>query len=276
MTAPDQLAPPGRRTDLHRVGVVGNGAIGAAVVRALAAGAVAGAELVAVVDNRHVVDSPVPQVSLGTAIEQCDVLVECAGQAFVSQQAERILSAGVDLLVASVGAFADEATAARILPAGPGRLLFTAGAVGGVDILASAAAQGGVEKVRVTTTKLPPMLVQPWMDGTTEAALLATETPVEVFRGSARQAATRFPRLLNVAATLAFAIGDFDAVEVVLVADPTAGLTRHLVEAEGEAGSYRFDIRSHPSPDNPRTSGVVPYAVLRSLSVLIGRPVRIV
>jgi hypothetical protein len=28
--------------------------------------------------------------------------------------------------------------------------------------------------------------------------------------------------------------------------------------------------------DNPRTSSVVPFAVLRSLSVLVGRPVRIV
>lgn len=276
MSLHDQLAPaPGARA-VSRVGVVGGGAIGHVVIGALAAGAVDGAELVAVVDNRPVVASPVPQLRLSEALETCDVLVECAGQTFVAQNGERVLAAGVDLLVSSVGAFADPAVADRLLAAGPGRALLTAGAVGGLDMVASAAAHGALEKVRVTTTKKPVALVQPWMDAAAEKRLLAADGAVEVFRGSAREAALSFPRVLNVAATLGFAIGNFDAVEVVLVADPTTPLTRHVVEVDGQAGNYRFDIRNRPSPDNPRTSAVVPTAVLRSLSVLVGRPVRIV
>lgn len=276
MSLRDQLAPAAAPRAVSRVGVVGSGAIGNVVLRRLADGAVDGAELVAVIDNRPVVDAPVPQLRLAEALDTCDVLVECAGQTFVAQHAERILAAGVDLLVTSVGAFADADLAARVLAAGPGRALLTAGAVGGLDLLASAAAHGVVEKVRVTTAKKPVALVQPWMDAAAERRLLAAEGPVEVFRGTAREAAASFPRVLNVAATLGFAVGDFDAVEVVLVADPTTLLTRHVVEVEADAGSYRFDIRNHPSPDNPRTSAVVPAAVLRSLSVLVGRPVRII
>ena len=109
-----------------------------------------------------------------------------------------------------------------------------------------------------------------------QARLLQTTAPVEVFRGGAREAAKSFPRSLNVAATVAFATGDFDAVEVVLLADPAASLTSHVIEAEGEAGSYRFEIRNQPSAENPRTSAIVPLAVLRTLSALIGRPGRIV
>jgi aspartate dehydrogenase len=140
---------------------------------------------------------------------------------------------------------------------------------------------------------LPRTLLQPCMDEPTRHRIAEATEPVDVFRGGARDAARWFPRSLNVAATVAFAVGDFDAVEVVLVADRGAELTVHVIEADGDAGQYRFEIRNQPAPDNPRTSGIggrkpaepaepagrvgrVPFAVLRSLSVLVGRPVRIV
>jgi aspartate dehydrogenase len=110
------------------------------------------------------------------------------------------------------------------------------------------------------------------MDGTTHDRLLAATAPVEVFSGGAREASKWFPRSLNVAATVAFAVGDFDLVRVRLHADPGAELTSHVIEAEGPSGQYRFEIRNQPSPDNPRTSGVVPFALLRSLAALVGRP----
>lgn len=260
----------------RKVGVVGAGAIGRAVLDVLARGGVQGAELACVVNLQPVPDVDVPQVSVRDAIHTCDVIVECAGQAFVTQHAARILDAGVDLLVTSVGAFADQALLDHVLAAGPGRLLFTSGAVGGVDLLASAAVEAPMDRVTVTSRKLPDSLLQPWMDEATQERIRTTTEPLEIFRGPARVAARSFPRSLNVAATVAFAVGDFDLVEVTLVADPAAELTTHVIEAEGPTGHYRFEIANRPSPTNPRTSGVVPHAVLRSLSVLVGRPVRIV
>lgn len=259
-----------------RVGVIGAGAIGRAVIDVLARGGVEGAELACVVNLQPVPGIDVPQVTVREAIRTCDVIVECAGQAVVSQYAALVLDAGVDLLVTSVGAFADPVLLDKVLQAGPGRLLFTSGAVGGVDLLASAAVEAPMDMVRVTSRKLPESLLQPWMDEATQERIRTTTEPVEIFRGPAREAARCFPRSLNVAATVAFAVGDFDLVEVTLVADPAAELTTHLIEAEGPTGRYRFEIANRPSPGNPRTSGVVPHAVLRSLSVLVGRPVRIV
>jgi aspartate dehydrogenase len=279
-TAISQVQPAANpetgQTGHRKVGVIGAGAIGASVIEVLARGGVEGAELACVVDVHPVSGLDVPQVSIAEAIRQCDVIIECAGQVVVGQYAATILEAGVDLLVSSVGAFADEALLDRVLAAGPGRLLFTSGAVGGVDLLASAAAEAPLDRAGVTTRKLPVALLQPWMDEATQDRIRTTTEPVEIFRGSARDAARYFPRSLNVAATVAFAVGDFDLVEVTLVADPSAELTTHVIEAEGPTGSYRFEIANRPSPANPRTSGVVPHAVLRSLSVLVGRPVRIV
>lgn len=260
----------------RRVGVIGAGAVGAAVIEVLARGGVAGAELACVVNLQPVPGLSVPQVTVPEAIRTCDVIVECAGQVVVAQHAVRILEAGVDLLVSSVGAFADEVLLTKVLAAGPGRLLFTSGAVGGVDLLASAAVEAPMDSVRVTSRKLPSSLLQPWMDEATQERIRTTTESLEIFRGPAREAARCFPRSLNVAATVAFAVGDFDLVEVSLVADPSAELTTHIIEAEGPTGRYRFEIANRPSPSNPRTSGVVPHAVLRSLSVLVGRPVRIV
>jgi aspartate dehydrogenase len=265
---PMEDVPPPRR----RVGLIGCGSIGRAVAEQLVNGAVDGAELVGVVDNVPVVDAPASQVSLSVALEECDVLVECAGQVVVSQHAEQILRRGRDLLITSVGALADPELAQRLHRAGPGRLLFTSGAVGGVDLLAAAARNAPLRTVQVSTTKRPQALVQPWMDDASQERLLAATEPVEVFSGGAREASRWFPRSLNVAATVAFAVGDFDVVRVRLYADPHAELTSHVVEAEGPSGQYRFEIRNQPSPANPRTSGVVPFALLRSLAALVGRP----
>lgn len=275
MTAITQLQPLAD-SRLRKVGVVGAGAIGAGVIDVLARGGVEGAELACVVDVHPVPGIDVPQVNLAEAIHRCDVIVECAGQVVVRQHAVEILEAGVDLLVTSVGAFANDTLFDAVVAAGPGRLLFTSGAVGGVDLLASAAAEARFERVSVTSRKLPTSVLQPWMDDATQDRIRTTTSPVEVFRGPAREAARLFPRSLNVAATVAFAVDSFDLVEVALVADPAAELTTHVIEAEGPTGVYRFEIANRPSPANPRTSGVVPHAVLRSLSVLVGRPVRIV
>jgi aspartate dehydrogenase len=260
----------------RKVGVVGAGAIGRAVIDVLSRGGVQGAELACVVNPVPVPDLDVPRVRMREAIHTCDVIVECAGHAVVTQYAAAILDAGVDLLVSSVGAFADEVLLDKVLRAGPGRLLFTSGAVGGVDLLANAAVEAPMDRVQVASRKLPESLLQPWMDEAIQERIRTTTEPLEIFRGPAREAARRFPRSLNVAATVAFAVGDFDLVEVILVADPAAELTTHVIEAEGPTGRYRFEIANRPSPTNPRTSGVVPHAVLRSLSVLVGRPVRIV
>lgn len=259
-----------------RIAVIGAGAIGRPVIEAIAAGTVEGAELVAVVNELPVAELPAPLVSLADALELCDVVVECAGQDVIARHGLEILTRGCDLLVTSVGALSDRVLFEALRNAGPGRMLATSGAIGGIDLLASAAAHGPITSASVTTRKLPVAVLQPWMDEATLDRVRTTQQPVEVFRGSAIEAARLFPRSLNVAATVGIAIDDLDLVEVRLVADPAAKLTSHVIEAAGAAGTYRFDISNRPSAANPSTSGVVAQAVLRTLSMLIGRPARIV
>ncbi|MFF8846333.1 aspartate dehydrogenase domain-containing protein [Streptomyces sp. NPDC015127] len=257
---------------VRRVGIVGWGAIGRVVGTALADGQVGGAELVCVVDNRPLGEaSPVRQVAFEEALELCDLIVEAAGQGVVRAWGERVLASGTDLLVASTGALTDDELAKRLLAAGPGRVYFTGGAVGGLDLLQAARSMGPLDEVALTTTKLPATLEQPWMDEELLHRMRTATGPVEVMSGTAREVPVRFPRSTNVAASVALAVGDLDAVRVRVVADPSAHRTRHVVEASGPHGSYRFEVAHRPDPGNPATSQVVPHAVLRSLAALAGR-----
>jgi aspartate dehydrogenase len=255
-----------------RAAVIGAGAIGSAVIGALVAGRLPGVEPVGYVDDRETTGLGVPRIGLATAMERADVIVECAGPAVITEFGATILDHGVDLLVTSAGALCEPGVAAALDNAGPGRHLITSGAVGGLDILTAAAARAPFDTVRVTTAKLPATLVQPWMDDSEAERLRRTREPVEIFRGGAAEAVRLFPRSLNIAATVGRAAGDTGLVEVRLLADPRAALTRHTIEAEGPCGSYRFEIANLPSERNPRTSGVVPHAVLRTLGVLAGQP----
>jgi aspartate dehydrogenase len=262
---------PDRVRAARRVGIVGWGAIGRVVGTAVAQGAVPGAELVCVIDNRPVTGAPAPQASIEDALTSCDLIVEAAGQGFIRGWGARILGSGTDLLVASTGALTDRTLHAELTDAAPGRVYFTGGAVGGLDLLQAVRGLGELHDVRLTTTKLPSTLEQPWMSAELLESMRTATGPVEVMRGTARDVPVRFPRSTNVAMSVALAVGDLDKVAVRVVADPGAVLTRHVIEAGGAHGNYRFEVNHAPDPGNPATSQVVPHAVLRSLGALCGR-----
>lgn len=253
-----------------RVGVLGYGAIGSVVAQQIEDGQVQGASLAGVILRQPREDIAYRQLTIDQALEQCDLIVECAGQEALREHAARILEAGVDLLVSSMGALADRAFEAKLRQAGTGKLIFTAGAVGGLDLLSAGARMGGFEKILVTTRKLPATLIQPWMNAQQRRELESTDVPVEVFTGTAAAAAQKFPKSLNVAAAVALTVSDWDVVSVRLLGDPQALLTEHQIQACGPSGEYSFSLKNYPSQQNPRTSGIVPWALLHSLQQTVG------
>lgn len=258
---------------LGSVGVVvlGHGTIGAVVAEQLAAGAVPGAHLAALVTRSFVPAPPAPVVPLDDALACGDVVVECAGQQALREHGPTVVAAGRTLVASSIGALAEPDLRHR-LQAGPGRLVLTPGAIGGLELLAAASGAAPFDGVRVRTTKRPQALLQPWMPAEQRAQLVTATGPLAVFAGSPGDAARLFPASLNVAATVALAVGSWDLVAVELYADPAAELTTHEIEAWGSVGSYTWTIRNRPSPANPRTSAVVPYAVLRTIAGLTSAP----
>jgi aspartate dehydrogenase len=258
---------------MKHVLIIGAGAIGAYLVRELH-GMYPEARL-SVIDRSDFVVAARKKLKdiAGSAVEVYDridavpagteLAVECGGHAAVTQHGEACLDAGYDLLVASVGALADQALHDRLV-AGAKRngrkLLIPAGAVAGMDGLA-AARLAGIDRVRYTSRKLPLA----WKGTHAEKLcdLDAVTVSTEFLRTDARQAATLFPQNANVAATIALAGVGFERTEVSLNADPAAKGNTHLVEVEGPCGTMRIELSNKPFPDNPKTSMLAGLSLLR-------------
>lgn len=252
-----------------RVAVVGAGAIGSAVAREIDSGAISGASLDGVVVRRPETATALgfKALTIEDALAASNLIVECAGVNAVESIGPRVIEAGKDFLVASAGALANAALRTRLL-AGPGRLFVTTGAIGGLDLLAAAHRNAGLDTVVLRTTKAPATVVQSWMSDDERERILSTRQAIDVYTGGVTDAIAKFPKSLNVAVAVAIATNMWSDVTVTLIADPAATLTTHHIIASGRAGNYEFTIRNLPHPDNPATSGIVPHAILSGIAKL--------
>jgi aspartate dehydrogenase len=256
------------------VGLIGTGAIAQALLRCLQENcSCASVEVVAVLARRAdkfaAIGSAVPRAALTTDPETFwarspALVVECAGHEAVREHGVEVLGRGRDLLLISLGALADPETEQRLRTAAKdgGRLLLPSGAVGGLDLLASARL-AGLSRV-VYRARKPPVA---WRGTAAEhlAPLEKLTEPVDFFRGSARTAAREFPQNANVAAAIALAGVGFEATEVVLTADPGAKGNEHWFSAEGAFGGAEVRIAGKPLPDNPKTSWLAALSLARAV-----------
>lgn len=257
---------------MRAVSLIGFGAIGARLARVLAEhgpGTVMGPVLLrqgsprrelALAAGLTVVDDVAALVAAGP-----EIVVECAGQDALAAHGAQILSAGIDLVVASVGALAEPGMEALLRDAagrGGAALTIPAGAIGGVDAVA-AMRLAGLQRVAYRSRKPPAA----WA-GTPAAArvdLAALSREAVLYAGTAREAALRFPRNANVAATIGFAGLGLDRTEVELVADPQVTANVHEIEAHGATGSMSLRISGVPDPENPKTSALTAYSLARAV-----------
>ncbi|GLZ54316.1 aspartate dehydrogenase domain-containing protein [Actinomycetospora sp. NBRC 106378] len=231
-----------------RVGILGAGPLGVAVAGPLRRGEVAGCTAAGVVTSAS------SERDRDEFADRCEVVVEAAGVGAVADRVAPLLRRGRDVVLCSSAALADPVVAARLARRAPGRVLVPSGAIGGLDVCRAATRGDPCAQVRLTTTKRSDAV-----GGGTG----------EIFRGSAREAALAFPRTANVAATLALATVGFDAVEVVVCADPAAFRTRHEIEVESRLGHYRTTVENTVAPGSGgRTSAVTAWSVIVLLETL--------
>jgi aspartate dehydrogenase len=254
-----------------RIGLIGDGGISRSVRTTLATLSRLDFEIVGLLSRRAVAAGASPHFA--ASIDELlnsrpDVVVECASHEAVHAYGEAVLRSGVALIVVSIGALADAGLQRRLEDtAGSARakLILAPGAIGGIDALA-AARFGGLERVCYRGRK-PPLA---WR-GTPAEQLLelgAVTEPTVIYRGNAREAARRYPKNSNVAATVALAGLGFEGTEVELLADPTVERNVHELSFEGNDGHFEMTMVGVPSPENPKTSMLTAHSVVRILAAL--------
>lgn len=190
-----------------------------------------------------------------------DLVVEIAGIGAAKAYGEAVLEAGCDFVLVSAGALADADWKARMTETAlrTGRRIHVAsGAIGGFDVLRTAALMG-VEEATFESTKSPKSL-------SGAPGLMGVELPADretlAFEGGVEEAVRGFPKNINVAAATASA-ADAPNVRVRLVARP--GLTVNTHHIDVKAGEMHCELFFHSAydPKNPRSSTPPPGACSR-------------
>jgi aspartate dehydrogenase len=255
-----------------RIALIGCGAIGTALLELVQHDA--GLDVAAIVVPRSGFDTakavaqqlaPQALVVDSVPIEGIALVVEAAGHASLEQHVLPALRRSVPCIVASVGALSAPGLVEQIeaaARAGGTQAQLIAGAIGAIDALA-AARIGGLSRVRYTGRKPP----RAWKDTPAEHGrdLDTLTVATVIFEGSAREAAQRYPKNANVAATVSLAGLGLDHTQVRLMADPGVTENVHQVEAEGAFGSFELTMRNQPLAANPKTSALTVYSAVRAL-----------
>jgi aspartate dehydrogenase len=232
-----------------KVGIVGCGAIGSEVARAASKMENVGEVWLFDVDpDATAALKSLPRTKIARSakalVEKADILVEAANKGVVQTSVRDALAAGKKVLLMTIGALADDALREELLASARrtgGKIYLPSGAVMGVDGV-KAAAEADLKSVTLVTTK-PPAGLQSDTDRWTL-----------LFSGPAREAVRKFPKNVNVAATLALAGLGFDKTHVQVAIDPLATRNSHKVIIEGSFGRARIEVENLPSPTNPATS----------------------
>lgn len=196
---------------------------------------------------------------------EVQLVLECAGHTALTEHVLPALRCGVSCGVLSVGALSEvglpESLEAAAMQGGA-QLHLLAGAIGGIDAI-SAARHAGLTHVTYTGRK-PPV---GWRGSPAEQLLNlgALSEPAVILDASAREAARRYPKNANVAATISLAGLGLDATRVRLIADPEVTENIHEVHVQGSFGEMQLTMRGKPLADNPKTSALTVLSAVRFL-----------
>lgn len=254
-----------------RLGLIGVGAIGHEVSQIFRADS-APVEIVALTRRKR------PDVNVEQWVHRVDdliaakpqLVIEAAGHSAVTEHVVPILRAGIPVVLASVGALADDGLRREVTQAaqvGRTSLILPSGAIGALDYIRTVS---HLANLRIRYCSRKP--VAAWKDELIARGLVPDEIGGEVilFEGAAREAALSFPQNLNVAMSLALAGPGIESVEVRVVADPKATGNTHEIEVESAAGRASLIFNNLPSEDNPKTSALTALSIVHAVREYFG------
>lgn len=256
---------------MKKIGLIGCGAIGSLMAKAVDEGRVK-AELVYVYDIskeaalklvKELRNKPKVLNGLEEMLRdrELEVIVEAASDEALLEYLKPIIDAGKEILVMSIGGLLFP-EARRIYEENSGRIHVPAGAIAGLDAV-QAISLVGVDRVVLTTRKPPAALAYSEYFKEKGIDLKKVREPMLVYEGPVEDALKHFPRSVNVAAALA--LYSKSGVTVRIIADPSRKDILHEIDVESKVSDLKIIVENVPHPDNPRTSYLAALSCIQKL-----------
>lgn len=188
---------------------------------------------------------------------KADFTAEAASVKAIQEYGEKIISSGSNLVVLSIGAFADREFYERIkntASQNKRRVYIASGAVGGFDVLRTAALMSPIT-ASIGAQKAPDSLKNTPLFADD---LLAITEPRQVFSGTTKEAIAILPTKVNVAIATALASTGPDNTTMNIKAVPGFKGDEYKIEIEGEEVHAELNIYS-------RTSAIAAWSVVEVL-----------
>ena len=251
-----------------KIGIIGVGSIGRTIIEQAAGGGIP-CEISAVYDiAREGFDSLSENIRGNLKFcenfdqflsSDMDVVIEAASQKAVEMYAQDVLNSGKSIMIMSAGALSDDLLFKSLNESAQRnnvKVYIPSGAVGGIDAMKSAK-EGGIDEVELVTRKPPSSL---GMDVSEQVVL---------YEGFAGDAVKKFPKNVNVVATISIAGVGFDRTRIKIIADPKIDKNTHEIRVKGKFGEFTSIVRNIPSPDNPKTSYLASLSAIATLRAIV-------
>lgn len=266
-----------------RIGVVGCGAIGSSLAKAVVSDFAREARLVSIYDidrdralglARKLKNESLVSPSLGYLIKRTDLVIEAAEAKACLEIARSVLSKGRDIMIMSVGGVITHTTQLRILARkNQAQIYIPSGAICGIDAL-KAASEKKIRKVVLITRKNPRSLQGIEYIRRKGLRLDKIKRDTVLFSGNARQAVKLFPQNINVAATLSIAGIGQARTRVKIIASPKVKRNIHEIYIESDVGKISTRVENLVHPGNPKTSFLVVLSAIATLRQIL-QPIRV-
>jgi aspartate dehydrogenase len=188
-------------------------------------------------------------------LKDVDLVVEAASQNALTSYLNPIILLKKDILVMSVGAFANPDFFSEVIKnveKNDINLYVPSGAIAGIDAIKSV--RNSISYVTLTTTKNPDSLKDSPFFKKTNLTLDSIKKRTLIFEGSAIEAVQNFPANVNVAALLGLASIGVEKTKVNVIADPSLRINKHEIKVIGKFGELIVRVKNVPSATNPKTS----------------------
>ena len=201
--------------------------------------------------------------SVEDELYHCDLVVEAATQDAAKDVLMKASSRGVDIMITSVGALVDDDFRAAVFEKAKNcdaRIYIPSGALFGMDGL-RAASNDDLDKVEVVLTAGDQSFVGMDVGDMKERKTL--------FSGTAREAVQKFPKNINIAATVSLLGIGFDKTLVTIILDPSADTNKFELIVEGKFGKSVCETSNVYAPESPYNSYLSGLSTISALERIV-------